>query len=146
MLQLEIFRHEVKQNLPTEPDIELTDDFRPIQPLNHRNIYTSNINGRTQQLPPVSNPLNSGAVFNVSILYVLVLFLLVQFLSWNPDPRWHNSENNVVVFEVYSVRLYSNIILVDHLLFESTMTHKKVIDIHVMELMYMTVHLFCLPP
>lgn len=79
--QLEIFRHEVKQNLPTEPDIELTDDFRPIQPLNHRNIYTSNINGRTQQLPPVSNPFNSGAVLNVSILYVLVLFLFVQFLS-----------------------------------------------------------------
>ncbi|XP_022339696.1 carbonic anhydrase 14-like isoform X2 [Crassostrea virginica] len=77
--QLDIFRHEVKQNLPTEPDIDLTDDFRPIQPLNSRNIYTSNINGRIQQ-EPVSRPQNSAKVLTVSISYMisLLMFALIR--------------------------------------------------------------------
>ncbi|XP_061166362.1 carbonic anhydrase 2-like [Saccostrea echinata] len=76
--QLEIFRHDVKQNYPTEPDKDLADDFRPIQPLNHRIIYTSNINGINQKSPS-SDPQNSSTVANFSVLNGFVLVLLAIF-------------------------------------------------------------------
>lgn len=76
-LQLDIFRHEVKQNYPTDPDIDLADDFRPIQPLNHRNIYTSNINGRSDpQQVSSPDPLNSATVTRFSMFHVTLLSII----------------------------------------------------------------------
>ncbi|XP_021345355.1 carbonic anhydrase 2-like isoform X2 [Mizuhopecten yessoensis] len=72
--QVEQFRNKVKKNYPDEPDLDLTDDFRPVQPLNHRIIYGSHID----TLMPYRSHGENGAGHAQLPFYLLLLSVCIS--------------------------------------------------------------------
>ncbi|XP_060074603.1 carbonic anhydrase 2-like [Ylistrum balloti] len=72
--QLQQFRHKVKKNYPDEPDLDLTDDFRPVQDLNHRIIYGSH----TDTLQAYQSQGENGAGQIVISCYVIFISVFIN--------------------------------------------------------------------
>ncbi|XP_069135689.1 carbonic anhydrase 2-like isoform X2 [Argopecten irradians] len=75
--QLEQFRNRVKKNYPNEPDLDLTDDFRPVQPLNHRIIYGSHLDTQLPYTAPQQE--NSAGQINIQF-YSVIVFVCISWL------------------------------------------------------------------
>ncbi|XP_056006607.1 carbonic anhydrase 7-like isoform X2 [Ostrea edulis] len=73
--QLMKFRHNVHRNYANESDRDISNDFRPPQPLNHRHVYASDPSAIFQ--PPSSAA--QSLLLNICMLNIMLMFYVLCY-------------------------------------------------------------------